>query len=379
MQQNKNPLVAIILILLIQLLFAIEMGLIFPLTPAIAEIYSIATYQVAYMNIGNAVLGIFAPVIGYLADKKGDKKMIAYTIFIFLLGSLTIQLVPGSIIAYVIGRSLTGLAFFTIMGLGLNYLAMLVDESRLGFISGLYKIAFSLGVLISPFFGIFFINNYSFSLIYFSLSVLSAILLLLFLLFTPETKQTHIAINKEQIITLIKGKKERKMIIITFLLSTPAVFFFNYLSVFLDSKMISVNTIATLYTIMAVGSIIGCFFIMLFADKIGKLKTIIILSLCIPLAFFGFYINNELFLLLMALVFGFLYDGATGLIMPIGSMVVKHYKGTFLTILSLTMSLTNVVSNIVAPSLYEIGGFLTLIIIMSLSIFMADSLLSKIN
>lgn len=379
MINNKKTIFAIVLIMLVQFIASLEMSVMFPLVPVVASVYGVASHQVAYMNIGNSVLGLFASGIGYLSDKTGIKKMLSVTIFIFFLGSLIIALIPGSIPAYVIGRSLTGLAFFTIMGLGLNYLSLLVEEERLGFISGLYRIAFSLGVLMSPFVGLYFTNNYSFHTIYLSLAIVTLVLLILFVLFSPEGSQDLEEISIEQVLTLIKGDKERKMILSTFLLSTPAVFFFNYFSVYLDTKAISVDTISLFYSVAAGGSIIGGLFVMLFSDKIGKFNSIIFTSLLIPVFLIGLYFSKAWLIFALGIGFGFAYDSSTGLLLPVGSMIVDRYTGTFLTILTLTMSLVNVVSNIIAPTLYNLGGYLILVIIMSISIIFSNLLLRKVR
>ncbi len=378
MKQSKNTLLAIILILLVQFVVTYEMNVVFPLTPTIAHVYQIPTHQVAYMNIGNAIFGMFAPLIGYAADKVGIKKMIGFTLFLFLLGSVLIAFIPSMLI-YVIGRSLNGLAFFTMLGIGLNYLAMLVDEDKLGVVSGLHRIAFALGVLVSPFVGTYLVESYGFQANYVVLAVVIAILLVLFMIFSPEIKGAHESISVKEATALIRGQRELKMIAITFLMSTPAIFFFNYLSVYLDHQGLGAQTIATLYTIIAVGSTLGGFFIMLFSDKMGKFKMITLVSALIPFVLLGFYFSGGWFLLALGFMFGFLFDSATGLLFPVGSLIVNQYKATFLTILSLVMSFVNVISNIIAPTLYHVGGFMLLIVIMAVSILVSNLMLRQIS
>lgn len=378
MTLRKNALGAIALILLIQFVVTFEMNVVFPLTPSIAQVYGVPTHQVAYMNIGNAVFGMLAPLIGFASDKTGIKKMIGFTLFLFFLGSLMIGLVP-SLLVYVIGRSLTGLAFFTMLGLGLNYLSLLVPHDKLGVVSGLHRIAFALGVLVSPFIGTFLIQYFNFQAIYLALSGVIVFLLVVFMLVSPEIKTTQDAISLDQVVSLIKGKKEQRMILITFLMSTPAIFFFNYLSVYLDGQGLAVDRIAFLYTIIAIGSTLGGFFIMAFSDKMGKFKMITLVSSLIPLVLLGFYFSQGWLLLAVGLSFGFLFDSATGLLFPVGSLIVHQYKATFLTILSLTMSFVNVVSNIIAPTLYSLGGFLLLIGIIAVCILISSLMLRSIQ
>ena len=376
MNTYKNSWIAIVLILLIQFVVTFEMNVVMPLAPYIANLYGVASHQVTYMNIGYAAFGMLAPIIGFNSDRIGIKKMIGFTLFLFLLGALLIANVT-SLIAYIIGRSLMGIAFFTMLGIGLSYLSLLVEESKLGVVSGLHRIAFGLGVFFSPFLGTYLFETIGFQSIYQILAIVIAILMVLFFIFSPNIPSLGSSATLSAVGKLLKGSKERKMIVITFLMSTPAIFFFNYLSVYLNHQGVTPQTIAAVYTTISFGSIIGGINILFFSDKVGKAKMLLTLAALTPIVLLGFYFSSGSLLYIMGLSFGFIFDSATGLLFPVGSMLVTHYKATFLTVLSLTMSLTNVISNIIGPSLYSLGGFLLLIIIIVVSISIAAVLLKS--
>src|SRR5690554_1972565 len=276
MNTYKNSWIAIVLILLIQFVVTFEMNVVMPLAPYIANLYGVASHQVTYMNIGYAAFGMLAPIIGFNSDRIGIKKMIGFTLFLFLLGALLIANVT-SLIAYIIGRSLMGIAFFTMLGIGLSYLSLLVEESKLGVVSGLHRIAFGLGVFFSPFLGTYLFETIGFQSIYQILAIVIAILMVLFFIFSPNIPSLGSSAKLSAVGKLLKGSKERKMIVITFLMSTPAIFFFNYLSVYLNHQGVTPQTIAAVYTTISFGSIIGGINILFFSDKVGKAKMLLAL------------------------------------------------------------------------------------------------------
>lgn len=380
MKSYKNGLISIGIILFVQFIVTFEMNVVLPLAPVIADLYGIPTHQVTYMNIGFAVFGMLAPVLGYNADKYGLKNMIIFTLLTFIGGSFLIANVP-SIFAYVIGRSLMGLSFFTMLGIGLSYLSLLVNEDHLGVVSGLHRIAFGLGVLVSPLTGTYLVEKAGFFMIYKVLGLIMVVVVILFALLSPNVTTEEEKISISGFKKLLHGKKERRMMLITLLLSLPAVFFFNYLSVYLHAINVSPNQIATLYSIIAMGSTIGGITILFFSDRFGKVNMLYRASSLIPIAILLLYafITSQWLVFVFGLMFGICFDTSTGLLFPVGSMLVTQYRSTFLTLLSLTMSLTNVVSNIVGPTLYAFGGFFLLILIIALGIGVASFLVKNLT
>lgn len=376
MKSYKNGLLSISIILMVQLVVTFEMNVVLPLAPIIADLYQIPAYQVPYMNLGFAVFGMFAPVLGYSSDKFGLKNVIVFTLLLFVSGSFLIASVP-SIIAYVLGRSLMGLSFFTMLGIGLSYLSLLVKEERLGVVSGLHRIAFGSGVLISPLVGTYLAQNTSFFMIYRMLGVMMILLIAMIIVFTPNVLVHEEKVSMQALKKIIRGTKEKRMMLITFLMSLPAVFFFNYLSVYLSGIGVNSNQIASIYTIVAVGSTSGGIAILFFSDRFGKANMLYKASALIPLSLLLFFvfITNTWLAFIFGFFFGFLFDTSTGLLFPVGSLLVKQFTSTFLTILSLTMSFTSVISNIVGPTLYDLGGFMLLVIIIASGIGVASLLI----
>lgn len=376
MKSHKNALLSIGIILMVQLVVTFEMNVVLPLAPIIAELYGIPAYQASYMNVGFAVFGMLAPILGYNSDKYGLKNVIVFTLLLFVGGSFLIANVP-TILAYVVGRSLMGLSFFTMLGIGLSYLSLLVKEERLGVVSGLHRIAFGMGVLISPSVGTYLVEQVDFFMIYKMLGFVMLIIISAIVLVAPNVLNHEEKVSMNALRKIVSGKKEQRMMLITFLMSLPAVFFFNYLSVYLNEIGVDSSKIASIYSMIAIGSTSGGLTILFLSDKFGKANMLYRAASFIPLTillFFVFITNNWL-VFILGFMFGLLFDTATGLLFPVASLLVKQFTSTFLTVLSLTMSFTSVISNIIGPTLYGFGGFFLLIVIIAVGIATASLLL----
>lgn len=370
--------ITIALILLVQFVVTFEMNVVMPLAPHIASIYGVAPYQITYLNIGYSLLGMLAPIIGYQSDKLGLKKMTIFTLSLFFCGSFLVSKVDSSI-AYIVGRGLMGITFSTMMAIGISFLGILVPKEKFGFISGLYRVAFGLAVFSAPLIGTYIVAERGFQFIYTILSVTMLVLIVLFAIISPNTKTSNHSISIKAINESLFGKNEKKLVLITFLMTLPAIFFFSYLSVHLSQQNFSPNNIAMVYTMVALGSILGGVSITLLSDRMGKQKMLVRFATLIPFAALAFYFSSGTWVFIFGLIFGFLFDVSSGLIFPIGSKVVRNYKSTYLTLLSLTMAFSTVMSNIIGPTLYSFGGFLILIVMIAFGIGLASILLRTLQ
>jgi len=374
MNGYKHGLLAIALLLIGQFILTFEMYVVLPLAPYIASLYEIPYYQVTYMNIGHAFLGLFAPILGYNADRWGLKKMILLSMISFLVGSGIIAF-NSSLIGYFIGRSLTGLSFFAMLGIGISYLSLLVKQNRLGVVSGLHRFAFGIGVFISPLLGTYLLESFDFFMIYRILALTTMLLIGLLYLVIPDITHSTQKGSLSDVFVLVKGSNERKMMAATFLIALPAIFFFNYLSVHLHQLGFTSLSIANIYTSIAAGSVFAGIGIMIFSDKVGKRTMLVTVATCAPIALVAFYFSKGTLLFILGFTFGFLFDSAVGLLFPVASLLVTKYKATFLTVLSLILSLVNVISSFLGPTIYAIGGFGFVLAIAASGIALASFLL----
>lgn len=370
----KN-LFAIILLLLTTFIVTFEMSVVMPLAPFIAQTYQIPSYQVTYLNLGYAFFGMLAPIIGFNADRIGLKKMILLAALLFMTGAMLVG-TQTIVLAYIFGRALMGLAYFSFLAILLTYLSLMVKKERLGLISGFHRIAFALAVFASPSLGTWIAITYNLQTMYLLLAATMAVMVVFMLMIPPVSSSVEVP-TLVDVKQLLKETNHRRMMLATASLSFPGVFFFNYLSVYLNGLNQSAQAIALVYTLTALGTISAGLVITLFSDSFGKAKMLILSSFLAGFIMIAFYAVSGVWIFVLGFMFGLVFDTIWGLIFPVASLLVVKHSATFLTILSLIMSFVNVLTNFTGPTMYAMGGFLLLIIINSAGMFFATGLLKK--
>lgn len=258
----------------------------------------------------------------------------------------------------------------------MSYTSTIVANNRLGFVSGLYKIAFSLGAFASPLIGLQLLKVMNFDDIYIILMAISLVIAL-FLFIIPEVQtQESFRINVSDVFAIFKDKKAKYMIWANVLLSIPTIFFYNYVSINFSSLGISQNDISLFYSVVAAGSIAAGILISIVSDKFGKrrmsyLSTILSGIVLLP---FVFMTKN---LLILGFIFGLFYDTIWGLFYPVGSTFYLYKRATFITILSSITSLTNLVSNATGPMIYQFGGFSLLMSISAIGLIASGLIMAR--
>ncbi len=375
MSRFVQTLVAVAVLLLLQFLITFEMNVIMPLAPIVAQLYGVAENQVTYLNLGYALSGLFAPFLGYLADRFGIKRMLIVSTLLFGLGTWLVSM-QSSILFYVMGRTILGIGFYTLISISLSYFALLVSERKLGLMSGLYKFAFALAVFVSPLLGTWLVTTISFSVIYRFLSI-SALVLSILLCLAPSVKSESQHMTLKEGMSLFKDKVAINMMSATALLSIPSIFFFNFLSIYLFQQKMTPIVIGQLYSVIAIGSMIAAVLIMFVSDRIGKVN-VMYTGLAMSVIFFAsFSIQIIPLYFALGLMLGIGFDLIWGLLYPLGTRMYPAQSATFLTMLSLIMSMTNVISNAIGPWMFSLGGFQLLTMICSLGALLAFFLIKK--
>lgn len=354
-----------------------EMNVVLPLAPSIAKRYGIALADISLLNLGYSLMGLLAPVFGYYSDRYNIKWVLLLNLFIFCAGCAVMVWGTG-IFVFVAARSLIGLSYYSIVGLTAAYTAGAVSPDKIGYVGGFYKLAFGIGIVTSPMLGAWITEYSDFTVIY-VLLLGAGLLGAAGVLFLPPTEEKEEKITWPEAKSLLKERKVKVYMLITFALSVPAVFFYNYYSVHLEMLSFSQAEIGRMYTFVSAGSVAAAFLIILCGEKIGKLRLAIWgLVLCtltaMPLAF-----GSKLILIITSFFFGIGYDTIWGLHFPLSSLIYKKGNSTFLTILSLSMAFTNVVANLTAPLVYHAGGFLWNMILCFAALLLTTLLYVKEN
>lgn len=364
----------IIILMLLQVITTFEMMIIMPLAPVIALNYSIESATVTLLSLGYAFSGLLTPFFGYIADKFSMKNMIVFSTFVFGIGAYVVSV--NTIVSFVLGRFILGIGYFNLTSIIMSYTPIIIRESKLGFIAGLYKIAFAFGAFLSPIISGKLIHVLHFTSIYFYLFTISIIMVFLLLVIpNASVSDSNDPIELKSVISIVKDRKAQLMILSVFLISIPSIYFYNFASINLIEIGHTQDYISSYYSIVAAGSIVAGFLISLISDRFGK-ENMTLLSIFITIiAFTGILLNPTG--LVIGFLFGVAYDTIWGLIFPVCTGYYKTMSATFLTILSSAMSFTNIVTNSTAPFLYNIGGFKLLVSICTIGIIISLVLVKR--
>ncbi len=345
---------AIVVLTLLTFVTVVEFSIVMPLGPQIADKYNVSRNSVTYLFVGYTMMGLLTPIIGYLADKYGLKKFILVSVVFFIIGTFINSFVITSV-GFFIGRSIIGLGFYAMTSLIIVYSSKIIHYDHLGIVSGIYKFSFAAAMFAAPIIGSFYTKHFDISKLYLSLSITSVVLLLMLIPLKELKGDNDISLHDVKI--LVKKREVILMIIATFMLTIPSVFFFNYLSTHLQNIGYSVERASTMFSIVAAGSIFAAIIILISSDKIGKLRMARAGVIISAVSLLGFLFNVDYIIIIAGIAFGIGYDTVWGLFYPVASKMYKTGVNSYITILSMSMALAGVITNMTAPMVMENWGF----------------------
>lgn len=158
------------------------------LAPKLASTYRIDGSKITYLFIGFSLMGVFAPFLGYHADRLGIKRLIILGLAVFMSGGIVVACF-GSAAGYFIGRSLMGIGYYSLLSLTTAYISSIVDYGKLGAISGLSRLAVAGAFFASPLAGAYFALKYSIPALY-GLIAGASFLLMILAFFIPDVKSS---------------------------------------------------------------------------------------------------------------------------------------------------------------------------------------------
>lgn len=366
---------------LIQLIVAAEMAIIGPLSPFLAVYFSIDESMVILLSLGYSAVGFLVPYLGVFGDKFGKKRSISISLVLFIFGSIIGALAKSPFI-FGFARIFIGFAYFSLSATNLSYLSEFIAYENRGKASGLLRFAFSISILLSPIASAYLVDKFNnLSVIYFPLAII-AFIALIFLSQLPETeKYPNIMVNKNEFLSLLHNPVAKKILISVFLILTAPTLILNYLGIYLTNSFnVSQVYIGTIYTIAAIGTVVGTFFSGVFSDRIGKYKLAKILFIVMLIAIVPIpYVKSLIPIILLAILFSFGMDGGWTSYQAFGSEVIPEKRGTFMSLMYTVNAITITFYSLVGPVLYRFGGFPFLIIIASIFVTIAIFIIARLD
>lgn len=366
---------------LIQIIIAVEMGVIGPLAPFLAKYFAINEGMVMLFNLGYSAVGFLVPYLGVFADKYGKKKSLSISLILFIIGSLIGGFAKSPYI-FAFARVFIGFAYFSLSGTNLSYISEFISYEYRGKASGLLRTAFGIAILFSPIYATYLVNKYNtLAVIYLPLAIVGA-LALTFLVKLPETKKSpDVKVDKKEFLSLLKNPTAEKMLVTVFLLLTAPSLILNYLGIYLSNNFnLSQVSIGAAYTLIAVGTIAGILFSALFTDKLGKYKLAKGLFSIMTLAILPMpYLNSLPLVLGFVTLFSFGLDGGWTSYQALGSEIIPEKRGTFMSLFYTVNALTITFYSLLGPLIYSYGKFKLVLSVSSISSVLAIIIISKLN
>lgn len=352
----------VLILLAIQFMASVTMSMVFSLAPTISATFDLPASNATFLNIGFVGAGLLSPIFGFYADKKGTKPILIIGMFIFTLGHI-LAFISTSVTLYFTARFLVGLGYSAILGLIVSYLSKLLDHKHMGSTSAYLKLAFALGVFISPLMAAEIVKLTSFKFLYQSLSVISA-LLCLGLLWIPSVSSKHTDhLTFKELRTLFKDKTVLRFLGVSLATSLPGVVFFNFLSVFLNDNGYTQSTISSIYTMIGLGSIASAFVIFFLNKRFGMI-TIFRWGLWVTIAgLIPMITLSPVVIIGISVFFSLGYDTIVGLINPVLALEYPRQSGSVIMMVSLLSAVYGLLINILGPILYTQFGFMSMVLI----------------
>lgn len=366
---------------LIQVIIAVELGLIGPLAPFLASYFSIKENMVILFNLGYSFIGFFVPYLGIFGDKYGKKRSLIISLLLFIFGTILAGYARSPYV-FAFARIFIGFSYFSISATNFSYLSEFISYNNRGKASGLLRAAFGMAILFTPMYATYLVSKYgNLKILYIPLAIIG-IISIIFLTRLPETsKSPNVTVDKTEFLSLIKDKNPKKILITVFLLLTAPTLTLNYFSIYLANNFaLSQVDIGLAYTLIAIGTITGIIFSGIFSDKIGIYKlskslfTIMLVAL-IPIPF----LKLLPLVIGFAIVFSFGLDGGWTSYQALCSEVVPEKRGTFMSLIYTVNAITITFYSTIGPLIYGLGGFKLVLTIASISAALALGIIFSLD
>ncbi len=367
---SKEVQVSIVLIIFSFILTTFESSMVMPMGPIITSQYLLSGATITYLNLGFNLAGLFTPVMGYFSDKYSAKKALIAGMLFFSFGCFIVSF--NQLWSYVIGRFVLGVGYYSLLTLRFAYTSKIVDSSSLSRVSGYYKVAFAIGAILSPYGGKFLLDYFSFQTIYLIIGFISLVLTLAMGRLVEARKEERI-VNLGIIINLVKEKRAQLAFLASLFISLPTIFFYTYASVFLSGLGKTSGEISLYYTMASLGSVLAGFLLSSKNQKLDIYRIPVLFSVGAAISLMG--VSFFPIALLPAFFFGLCFDMLWGVFYPSCSLYFAKESAIFLTVLGMLNAGINLISALVAPTLFVTIGYSMLIFICACGLYFASILI----
>ncbi|MBU8589687.1 MFS transporter [Priestia megaterium] len=225
------------------------------------------------ITVFSLVYAIGTPILMVLTSKMERRKLLIYTLFVFIVGNLLSVIVPGYglfMIARIIMALSTGVAVVTVLSIA----AKIAPPNKKASSIATVVMGFTASLIIGVPIGRFITSTYGWKFVFIGIALL--VLFVIFIVINTIPKMNGDAsIPLKRQIAMFKKPKIALALSITFFLMTGYAIIFTYLSPFLVNTVgMSDHLLSITFLVLGVASLFGSKLGGLSADKKGVIFTL---------------------------------------------------------------------------------------------------------
>ncbi len=339
------------------------LGILSPLLPSLAEDLGATGFWLGMIFSGYAISrAIIMPIMGGLSDKYGRRIFIALGLLLLAVISL-LYLPAHNVYTLTAVRLLNGLAAGMIIPVAMAYAGEVAQEGKEGRAMGIITMIFYLGIAVGPLLGGIFWHLFGAASVFYAMSGISVIALLLVLPFLPEIKNPKA--NKTEEHELFKNLIKRDAVKIILLIGFISAFRTGVLLSFLPSHASGFNiNVAQVGLIISIGIIFTGVLQPYFgnvADKLSKYNMLLQIIIGSFIGTIGLFMvplcNDFITLLLVNVLIGLGAAISIPVLADIAVVIGKKVGiGSWMGIFNTTISLGIIVAPLMSGVVMDYSG-----------------------
>ena len=338
------------------------LSIISPLLPTIAEDLGATGFWMGMIFSGYAISrAIIMPIMGGLSDKYGRRIFIALGLVLLAVISL-LYLPAHNEYTLTAVRLLNGLAAGMIIPVAMAYAGEVAQEGKEGRAMGTFMMMYFLGVGVGPLLGGFLWHLFGMTSIFYAMSGISVIALLLVLPFLPEVKKPKASKTEEHesFKSIIKHDAVKIILLIGFISAFRQIVLVSFLPSQATSFDINAAQVGIIIAVGVIGTGILVSYFGTVVDKLSKYKRLLMMiigSFIGTIIFIVPLCNDFITLLLVNVVVGIGTAMSLAVALDIAAVIGRKVgMGFWMGIFNTTISVGTIVAPIISGVVMDYSG-----------------------
>ncbi|MEY2844767.1 MAG: hypothetical protein RL076_313 [Chloroflexota bacterium] len=335
--------------------------IIYPLIPFLSDRFDISLQQSASLVAVQTAASLISPVGGRLADRFGERRMMLYAIWAFVIGACCCA-VAQDFIWFFAGYLGIGIATAIYVPAGQSYLSARSAYAERARAIGIFEMVWAVSAIIgvAP---LMYLINYqqSSDLAYIVLAVLGvASALLLWRL--PDTHHDANATATDTPTPFVFTSHVWFLLLFPLLAFGGIDLFFVSQSTWLKDQLAADEAmIGALFVLIGIAELLGSSAVVMFADRIGKRRSVVygfsLTCIClIAMALFG---QSWWSVAIFVFIFYAFIEYSIVASFPLMSETVPYARGTMMALMTAAVGIGRIFSSLGSEWVYLQGGLLT--------------------